>query len=444
MTAGLRWPTLTQPIPPAKSSRRLPSTSVSTAPSPSLTKIGVALYGPRGTAASRRVKSSRERGPGISVFKAIALMGTSSRRFVAVLGGAGAMGRAAVYDLTHAGVRVLLLDSDAAAAGRIARRYGAGRTAVGSADARDPKGLAERVRGAAVLINCGPYVFNLPVMEAALRAGAHYIDLGGLFHTTRKQLRLDARFRRAGLLAVLGMGSAPGILNVMARAAADPLRRVESIRFYNGGADFTRYEAPVAFGFAPATVLDEFTLRPMVFQNGRFASRPPLSGGEDVLFDVGHQRVHLSLHSEVATVPLSYRTKGIRECFFKIAYDPALIERLKLLIDLGLTDRRPGPRGIAPRDVLLDCFKGLPPPPDFVDDRDALAVVVRGSDGKGPLEVRYDLTAHPQRRPPLSAVARDTGFPPSIVAQLLIDGRIRHRGVLPPERCIAPDALFGA
>ncbi len=151
------------------------------------------------------------------------------------------------------------------------------------------------------------------------------------------------------------MGSAPGILNVMARAAADPLRRVEAIRFYNGGADFTKYAAPVAFGFAPATVLDEFTLRPMVFENGRYASKTPLSGGEAFLFEVGHQRVHLSLHSEVATVPLSYRTKGIRECTFKIAYDPALIERLRLLIDLGLTDRETGPRGVAPRDVLLDC-----------------------------------------------------------------------------------------
>ncbi|HET7291136.1 MAG TPA: saccharopine dehydrogenase NADP-binding domain-containing protein [Vicinamibacteria bacterium] len=369
-------------------------------------------------------------------------MGTSSDRFVAVLGGAGAMGRAAVYDLSRAGVRVLLLDADPGAARRVARRYGSGRTEVDAADARDSRGLAERIRGAAALVNCGPYVFNLAAMQAALEARAHYVDLGGLFHTTRKQLRLDARFRKAGLLAVLGMGSAPGILNVMARAASDPLRRVESIRFYNGGADFTRYAAPLAFGFAPATVLDEFTLRPMVFEKGRFASKPPLSGGEDFLFEVGHQRTHLSLHSEVATVPLSYRTKGIRECSFKIAYDPALIDRLRLLIDVGLADRRPGPRGVAPRDVLLDCFRGMPPPPAFVDDRDCLAVVVKGQDRNGPVVVRYDMTARPQRRPPLSAVARDTGFPPAIVARMLLEGRIRERGVLPPERCVPTGRFF--
>jgi saccharopine dehydrogenase-like NADP-dependent oxidoreductase len=346
------------------------------------------------------------------------------------------MGRAAVYDLTLAGHRVRLLESDRKAAEKIARRYGRGRASVETVDARDPADLAAKLQGAAVLVHCAPYTFNLSVMEAALLAGCHYLDLGGLFHTTRKQLALDGAFRRAGLLAVLGMGSAPGILNVMARAAAEPLSRVSAIKFYNGGADFTRYDAPVAFGFSPATVLDEFTLPPMVFERGRFRATAPLSGGEDFHFELGLQKVHRSLHSEVATIPLSFRAKGIRECFFKIAYDPTLIDRLKLLIDLGLTERRAGLRGIAPRDLLLDCFKRLPPPPAFIDDRDSLAVVVEGEDRQGPVVVRYDLTAEPQRRPPLSAVARDTGFPPAIVARMILDGTIRERGVRPPERCV--------
>jgi saccharopine dehydrogenase (NAD+, L-lysine-forming) len=293
-------------------------------------------------------------------------------------------------------------------------------------------------------VNCAPYRLNLIVMDAALRAGCHYLDLGGLFHTTRRQLRLHGAFRRAGLLAVLGMGSAPGIANVLARAAADPLRRVRSIRVYNGGADFTRYASPLAFAFSPATVLDEFTLRPMVFERGRFRSVPPLSGAEDFRFDLGTQRVHSSLHSEVATLPLTYRRRGIRECSFKIAYDPELIARLRLLIDLGLTDPRPRVRGVAPRDVLLDCFRRLPPPPAFVDDRDSLAVVVDGEDDRGRVQIRYDLTARPQRRPPLSAVACDTGFAPAIVVRMVLDGTIEERGVRPPERCVPVDPLLKA
>jgi saccharopine dehydrogenase-like NADP-dependent oxidoreductase len=351
------------------------------------------------------------------------------------------MGRAAVFDLARAGQPVLLLDSARAAAERVARRYGGGRVTSAIADAGDPASLARRLRGVAVVINCAPYRLNLPVMDAALRASCHYIDLGGLFHMTRRQLGLDRRFRRAGLLAVLGMGSAPGIVNVLARAAADPMHRVKSVRVYNGGADFTRYRSPLAFPFSPATILDELTQEPMVFTAGRFRAVPPLSGAEPFRFDIGRQVVRYSLHSEVATVPLSYGKKGLRECSFQIAYDPVVLDRLRLLVELGLADPRPGRSGVAPRDVLLESFRRLPPPPDFVDDRDALSVVVEGTDRRGPLIVRWDLTATPQRDPPLSAVARNTGFPPAIVARMILGGGIAERGVLPPERCV-PVAPF--
>jgi len=281
-------------------------------------------------------------------------------------------------------------------------------------------------------------------MDAALSARCHYVDLGGLFHTTRLQLARDGEFRRAGRLAVLGMGSAPGTTNVLARLGADGLARIDAMRVYNGGADFTPGRGALSFGFSPATLLDELSQRPMVFTKGRFRSVPPLSGGEDFRFDLGTQRVRRSLHSEVATLPLSFADKGIRECAFKIAYDPAFIERMRLLLGLGLADPRVGPRGVAPRDVLLDALRALPAGPDVVDDRDALAVVVEGRDRRGPLTVRIELTAGPQRRPPLSAVARNTGFPAAIVAGMLLDGRIRARGVQPPETCVPVPSFLRA
>jgi NAD(P)-dependent dehydrogenase (short-subunit alcohol dehydrogenase family) len=64
------------------------------------------------------------------------------RGIIAVLGGAGAMGRAAVYDLARSGERVLLLEADLAAARQVARRYGGRATLAEQADARDPAALA--------------------------------------------------------------------------------------------------------------------------------------------------------------------------------------------------------------------------------------------------------------------------------------------------------------
>src|SRR5260221_7620079 len=183
-------------------------------------------------------------------------MSTSRSRkpLVAVLGGAGAMGRAVVYELARQGHRVLVLDRDLAAAQAVTRTYGGGRAIAAALDARDTAALAARLREAraAAIVNAGPFAFNLPVMAAALTARCHYLDLGGLFHTTRVQLTHDADFRRHGLLALLGMGSAPGITNVLARAAADPLPHVSAVRVYNGGGGFPPCPAPGAFGVPPA------------------------------------------------------------------------------------------------------------------------------------------------------------------------------------------------
>ena len=307
-----------------------------------------------------------------------------------------------------------------------------------AADARDPLALAAQLsaRRAALLVNCAPYVFNLGVMEAALRARCHYLDLGGLFHTTRMQLVRDAEFRRRGLLAVLGMGSAPGIVNVLARAAVESLRKVHAIRIYNGGVDYTRYAAPWRSASLPPPSSTSSRSRRWSSTRGRFRAVEPLSGAEDFMFEVGLQRVHASLHSEVATLPLSYRGKGVRECFFKIAYDPVLVERLRLLIDLGLADRRARtarcrparrPSRLLPADALAARAHRRP------------GLAGGGGRGRG-REGTGDHPPRPDRDPPTPAPAVGGGARYRLSTRhrraLILEGRIRERGVLPPEGCV--------
>ena len=354
------------------------------------------------------------------------------RRQVAVLGGAGAMGRAVVHELHRSGRRVLILDRDLAAARRVGGIYAPGAADVARADVRGTDRLARTLRGSAVLVNCAPYRLNLSVMDAALAAGCHYVDLGGLFHMTRRQLRRGAEFRRAGLLAVLGMGSAPGLTNLFAAAAADTLRRVRAIRIYNGGGSPARHPDPLAFSFSAATVLDEITEPPMVFERGRFRAARPLSGAEDVRFALGRQRVHLCLHSEVATLPPAYREKGLRECAFKVAHDPRQLELLRAMM------------AATSRDELARLLQERAAGASSHDDRDDLLVVVEGEDDRGPVTVRTEMVARPQARPPLSGVARDTGFPAAIVAGLIADGVIAARGVRAPEECVPAAPVLAA
>ncbi len=381
-------------------------------------------------------------------------MDKAGKHSYVVLGGGGAMGRAIVRDLYESDPqsRILVADYNIEAARQAARDLGTtaadgGRIEVKQADVRDTKALTALLRGHEVVINATNYYWNLQVMRAALEAGAHYADLGGLFHTTRKQLELDEDFRRAERLAVLGIGSAPGIMNVLARYGAERLERVEAIRIYNGSIDKTPSASVLSFGYSLLTILDEAMMKPVIFENGEFRETEPFSGTETVHFPppVGTQSVHRAIHSEVATLPLTYQSKGIHECSFKINLAPSDIERLQFLVGLGLASTESiQVRGqkVSPRDVLQALVDKLPRTEAPPDDNEVLRVVVEGKEKGRRVRYTLDAFAEADRKRGLSAVSIDTGAPPSIVAQKVARGEIRQRGVHPPETCIDPEPFF--
>ena len=145
---------------------------------------------------------------------------------VAVLGAAGTIAPAIVRDLAASNEvdRMLLLDLDGERAeAAVAERTAAGKADGQAVDARDERQLIAALEGADVLVNTASYRINLEAMRASLGAGCHYLDLGGLYWMTQRQLELGAEFERAGLLAILGIGSSPGKTNLMAARAVREL-----------------------------------------------------------------------------------------------------------------------------------------------------------------------------------------------------------------------------
>jgi len=373
---------------------------------------------------------------------------------IVVLGGAGLMGRIAVKDLAASDStrQVVIADRDTDLAYRVADLLPQGRSKVSivQTDVTDHDRLVDTLRGADAVLNAVHYYFNLEVMRACLEARVHYTDLGGLFHLTRKQLELHDEFAAMGLTAVLCMGSAPGVPNVHARYGADRLDSVESIRIYDGitpppGDD-------IRFGYAIPTIIDELVMPPMVFMEGEWAEAAPLSGGEDYWFEppVGLLRCHLSLHSEVATLPLTFKEKGLRECTFKINYwgmSPEAFAKVKLLADLGFASAEPvDVKGmqVRPRDMLVRLLAEYIPPLDaFVQEpadpthwTKEIVTEIKGTKNGRPLTYRLGTST------PIGSLP--TGVAPSIAAQWLASGRIARPGVYAPEAIIEPVPFFEA
>src|SRR3954471_3528333 len=109
-----------------------------------------------------------------------------------VIGGAGAMGRIAVRDLVEFAEvddQIVVGDYNFEKAEELVGGYRDSRVTAKQVDVMSLDETVEVLRGAVVVLNCLQHNLNPFVMEAALRAGCDYIDLGGLFHWTRKQLQ---------------------------------------------------------------------------------------------------------------------------------------------------------------------------------------------------------------------------------------------------------------
>jgi saccharopine dehydrogenase-like NADP-dependent oxidoreductase len=317
-------------------------------------------------------------------------------------------------------------------------------------DVKDRAAAAAALRGAFAVINAAQYQLNLEVMELALAIGAHYVDLGGLFHVTRKQLALDDRFQAAGRTAVLGMGAAPGITNLLARLGADRLETVREIHLRVGSADRTRYRnvpaLPVAYSLK--TILEEFSMEPAVFTKGDWTFVEPMSGARPHRFPppVGVRRPMYTIHSEVATLPVSFRDKGVREVSFQIAFDPEFLDRVRFLRDLGMASHEElevaGAR-VRPIDVVNKVAMSQAPAVQVgrLDQHEVLRAVVKGTAG-GRKET-WVVDCHTPGMPAWGiGLDVDTGTPPAVAAQMLAAGEIPATGVVNPELAVPYDPFF--
>jgi lysine 6-dehydrogenase len=354
--------------------------------------------------------------------------------------GAGAMGSAAArLAARRADVEPVVLDSDPSRAERVVAEIGRGEARQVDVEGG---GLAAALKDTEAVAACLPYRLNLEVMEAALEAGCPYADLGGLYHVTIRQLELDRRFREAGVPAVLGIGMAPGITNVLARLGADRLDEVDTVDLYNGS-----IERDGGFGvpYSAETILDEFTMPAVVYEEGQLKEVPAASGGIRFEFPepIGEMEAVYTLHSELATLPSTIQ--GVRNVRWRLALPPEVERGFRLLADIGLSSEEPIPTStgpITPREILigvLDRLRASEGPP-----RDIESTVVRVTGTRGGRRARFVGTVMVEPPPEgITAGAFGTALPIAIAAPWLAEGRVEP-GVHPPENAVPAEGFLQA
>ena len=348
---------------------------------------------------------------------------------VAVLGAAGTIAPAIVHDLAQSEevASMTLLDLDPDKAGAVAREHGAGKASASAVDARDVDGLARALDGADVLLNTASYRINLEAMSASLQAGCHYLDLGGLYWMTGRQLEMSGAFEAAGRLAVLGIGSSPGKTNLMAAEAVRQLGEqaegIDSIEICAAGRD---PDAPddgrLRPPYAIQTLLDELTLEPVVLRDARPVQIDPLSAGGTIDYGepIGQVETIFTLHSELATFGESF---GCQSASFRLSLAPALLGRLRTLA----ADESPEAVAQAAREAASPSNQTV----------SVHLVRVRAVDGEL-LEARAVTRPHFG----LGGSVISTATPAAACVRLFARGALTATGARPPERCIDPPLMF--
>jgi len=339
---------------------------------------------------------------------------------------------------------VRLSDVDLKKAERLAERLKSEKVSTHRVDANIVNDIMRTAKGADIIVNATTWNarFNLNIMEAALKGGAHYQDLASY---PPQQLELSDRWKEAGLTALIDTGVSPGFTNVLAAQAADKLDRVEEIHIRLWSA--VESEAPVSL-WSPETAWGDMAAEPIVYENGEYKEVPPFSSEEVYTFPdpIGPQTVYMHSHEEPETLP-RFIGKGVRYVDFKMGGPGFPIA--KAIVEFGLMSDKPiNVKGIkvAPRDVFLAL---VPPTPSMeemektikagmISMRGCVAADVKGK--KGDAKMRYihyslfpDIKELMKRMPGANPVAYVTSVPASAFTKMLAKGEIKTRGVIAPE-----------
>jgi saccharopine dehydrogenase-like NADP-dependent oxidoreductase len=375
---------------------------------------------------------------------------------IAVLGGTGIVGSGVVKDLLSewsSGVsQVLIIGRNFKKLENLKQTLRDERVSIEVADATDKLTLVRILRGIEACVNAAQYNVNLNVMEACLEAETPYLDLGGMYYTTLEQKKLHGRFVERGVPAILGMGSAPGSTNILAKYAADQLDSVEKVNIY----DAIKVIGPESQVFVPPysirTLLEEYSAESVQFIDGELRKVPPCSGKEIVDFPppFGKIECYYTLHSEIATLPYSLKAKGVKEVTWKLG-QPDYIKKVAaslVAVGFGVVKKvRLNNMVIEPLDFLealiqqnIEEHQKIKSVTSEEQSYEIIRVFVAGRKNNKETNYTIDLIKEPLKEyeginDPM------TSMPASIGAQMLARREIPP-GVWAPEECIDTNKFF--
>ena len=359
--------------------------------------------------------------------------------------GAGMMGSALAYDLAHSdGVeKVILADIDLERVKKVAQTIDANvepvKLDVNYYDA--VVGLMERVD-----IVCGAtsYNHNLLLTKAAIETHKHFCDLGGNMDVVYQQLELHHEAKEANILVLPNCGLAPGLAAIVGAGGAKRFEKVDQIHLRVGG--LPKYPRPplnYMLVFSVEGLINEYLEPAEVIRDGKVKLVEAMADLEEIDFPQPFGKVEaFNTSGGISTLTRMFEGK-VNVLDYKTIRYKGHCEKFKTLLDLGFASSEPimvGNSLRTAREVFQELLKKKLP--STGQDVVLMKVWIKGAFDNQKKTLVYEMIDYYDDKLNISAMARTTSFPTSIIAQMVVNGTITARGVIPPEQCVPVEPLI--
>ncbi len=317
--------------------------------------------------------------------------------------------------------------------------------------------LINKVKPDLVINMALPYQ-DLPIMDACLATGVHYMDTANYEpkdeakFSYKWQWPYHDKFKEKGLMAVLGCGFDPGVTNIFCAYAQNNL--FDSIKYIdiidcNAG----NHGKAFATNFNPEINIREVTQRGKYWLKGEWVEIDPMSISCMIDYpEVGPVKSYLIYHEEEESLVQNIR--GLERIRFWMTFSYNYLKHLEVLQNVGMTRIDPVIyKGV--EIIPLEFLKALLPEPSSLAEnytgKTSIGCVIQGiKDGKQKTSIIYNVCDHAEtnREIGAQAVSYTTGVPAVTGAIMMFRGIWKGEGVfnveqLPPEPFLAELAKQG-
>jgi len=310
--------------------------------------------------------------------------------------------------------------------------------------------LIRQVKPKLVLNVALPYQ-DLPIMDACLETGVDYLDTANYEPPDvakfeyKWQWAYHERYRKAGIMGLLGSGFDPGVTNVFCAYAQKHLfDTIQTIDILDCNAG--QHGHAFATNFNPEINIREITQRGRYWESGEWKEIDPLS--ENMMFDfpeVGPYKAYLLYHEELES--LVKNIKGLRRIRFWMTFSDNYINHLRVLENVGMT--RIDPIEFEGQKIVpLKFLKALLPDPSSLGQRyegkTVIGCLIEGEKaGKKKKVFIYNVCDHAAAYEEVraQAISYTTGVPAVVGATMMLTGTWRGQGVFNMEQ-LDPDPFM--